>query len=46
MIKQARTTRRVASHVYDDGVVQDNSDRYEMSGSDSQTIPMESGDEN
>ena len=34
----------MATHV-DDGVMHDNSDRYELSGSESQTIPMESGDE-
>ena len=41
MIKKARTKmRRVATHT-EDGAMLDNSDRYELSGSDSQTVPMD-----
>ena len=38
LIKKARTVRKtdsVATHTYNDGVRLDNSDRYELSGSDS-----------
>lgn len=41
LIKKARTNRRRVATLADDGVMLDNSDRYELSGSDDITQQLE-----
>lgn len=41
LVDKARTTQRRVATLTDDGVMLDNSDRYELSGSDEHTIIMD-----